>query len=50
MKILNKRELLLRLRNPEKVATVIENSKKVSEDEVIVNWGVDEVHWAIQTL
>ena len=44
MKILNKRELLLRLRNPEKVATVIENSKKVSEDEVIVNWGVDEVH------
>ena len=44
MKILNERELLLRLRNPEKVTTVINNSKKVSEDEVIVNWGVDEVH------
>lgn len=43
MKIVDNRALLLNLRNPAKVTTCIPKSKKLSEHEVIVSWGVDEV-------
>ena len=42
MKIVDNRALLLNLRNPGKVTSVIPKSKKLSEHEVIVSWGVDE--------
>ena len=43
MKIVDNRALLLNLRSPGKVTTCIPKSKTLSEHEVIVNWGVDEV-------
>ena len=43
MKIVDNRALLLNLRSPGKVTSVIPKSKKLSEHEVLVNWGVDEV-------
>ena len=43
MKIVDNRALLLNLRSPGKVTTCIPKSKTLSEHEVIVSWGVDEV-------
>ena len=43
MKIVDNRALLLNLRSPGKVTTCIPKSKTLSEHEVLVNWGVDEV-------
>ncbi len=42
MKIVENKALLLNLRHPGKVANVIPKSKKLSDHEVIVNWGIDE--------
>lgn len=38
----NNRAVLLRLKNPERVTTIIPKSKKVGAHEVLVHWGVDE--------
>jgi SNF2 family DNA or RNA helicase len=44
MEIVNNKALLLKLRHPQKVTTVIEKSREVRPNEVLVKWGVDEVH------
>ena len=44
MKILDNKALLLRLRNPQKVTTVIPKSRELPDNEVVVSWGVDEAH------
>ena len=44
MKIVENRALQLQLRNPTRVTTSIPKSKKLNEYEVLVYWGVDEVH------
>jgi len=44
MQIVDNRALLLKLRNPKRVTTVIPKSKEVGPDEVLVHWGVDETH------
>jgi SNF2 family DNA or RNA helicase len=43
MKILDNKALLLRLKNPNKVTTVVEKSRELPNNEVVVNWGVEEV-------
>ena len=42
MQIVDDRAVLLRLRDPERVTDVIPKSKKMSDDEVLVKWGLDE--------
>ena len=42
MEIINNRILLLNLRNPNKVTTVIPKSKQLEGNQVAVNWGLDE--------
>ena len=42
MEIINNKVLLLNLRNPNKVTTVIPKSRIVGENQVAVNWGLDE--------
>jgi len=42
LEIINNKVLLLNLRNPNKVTTVIPKSKAVGENQVAVNWGLDE--------
>ena len=44
MRILDNKALLLRLRNPQKVTTVIPNSQELPDNEVVVKWGIDEAH------
>ena len=44
MKVVDNKALLLRLRDPGKVTTVIPKSKELSGNRVVVNWGVDETH------
>lgn len=44
MQIIDGKALLLKLRNPKQVTTVIPKSKAISEHEVVVNWGVPETH------
>jgi SNF2 family DNA or RNA helicase len=44
MKIIDGKALLLKLRNPKRVTEVIPKSRVMSSDEVLVNWGIDEVH------
>ena len=44
MKIIRDKALLLKVRNPKAITTVIPKSKEVSMNEVVVNWGIDEVH------
>lgn len=44
MQIIDNKALLLKLRNPKQVTTIIPKSKAVGEHEVIVNWGVQEAH------
>lgn len=42
MQIIDNKALLLRLRNPEQVTTVIPKSKPVDANSVLVHWGVEE--------
>jgi len=42
MRIFENKAVALRLRNPDKVTSVIPKSKKLANNEVLVNWGVDE--------
>lgn len=44
MKIIDGKALLLKLRNPKRVTEVIPKSRVVRDNEVLVNWGIDEVH------
>lgn len=44
MDIIDNKALLLRLRNPKQVTTVLPESKLVSDHEVLVKWGVTETH------
>jgi len=44
MKIIDGKALLLKLRNPKRVTEVIPKSQAVRKNEVLVNWGVDEIH------
>ncbi len=44
LKVVDNKALLLRLKNPAKVTTVIPKSKELSGNRVVVNWGVDETH------
>jgi SNF2 family DNA or RNA helicase len=43
MEIIDNKVLLLNLRNPNKVTTLIPKSKIVGENQVAVKWGLDEV-------
>ena len=42
MEIIDNRALLLTLRNPNRVTTVIPKSKEVADNQVLVHWGLDE--------
>lgn len=42
MKIIDGKALLLKLRSPKQVTSIIPKSKEISESEVLVNWGVPE--------
>lgn len=42
MQIIENKALLLKLRNPDRVTTVIPKSKKISPNEVLVKWGLEE--------
>jgi SNF2 family DNA or RNA helicase len=42
MQIIDNKALLLKLRNPKQVSTIIPKSKVIGEHEVVVNWGVQE--------
>ena len=44
MQIIVNKALLLKLRNPKQVSTIIPKSKVIGEHEVVVNWGVQEAH------
>ena len=44
MQIIDNKALLLKLRNPKQVSTIIPKSKVIGEHEVVVNWGVREAH------
>jgi len=44
MKIIDGKALLMKLRNPKRITEVIPKSKVVRDNEVLVNWGIDEVH------
>jgi superfamily II DNA or RNA helicase len=44
VEIFNNKALLLRLRNPQKVTTVIPKSKELQDNRVLVNWGLEEAH------
>src|SRR6056300_1638866 len=44
MKIIDNKALLLRLRNPQKVTTVIPESQELPDNKVVVKWGIDEAH------
>ena len=42
MQIIDNKALLLKLRNPKQVTTIIPKSREVNPNEVLVNWGVEE--------
>ena len=42
MEIINNKALLLNLRNPQRVTTIIPKSKVLSDNQVVVKWGLDE--------
>lgn len=44
VKIVDNKALLLRLRHPNKVTKLVEKSRALPNNEVLVNWGVDEAH------
>jgi len=43
MQIIDNKSLLLRLREPNRVTSVIPSSHKVSDNEVMVKWGLEQV-------
>lgn len=43
MQIVDDKALLLRLKNPQKVTTIIPKSRELTDNKVLVNWGMDEV-------
>ena len=44
MRIIDSKALLLKLRNPKRVTEVVPKSEVVRDNEVLVNWGLDEMH------
>jgi len=44
MKILDGKALLLRLRNPNRVTSIIPKSKQIDNNEVLVKWDIDAAH------
>ena len=44
MQIIDGKALLLKLRNPKRVTETVPKSKEVGANEVLVNWGIDEMH------
>ena len=44
MRIIEDKALLLKLRNPNRVTKTVPKSKTVRDNEVLVNWGIDEMH------
>jgi len=44
VKILDNRALILRLRDPDKVTSVIPKSQALPDNKVVVKWGIDEAH------
>ena len=42
MKIVDDKALLLTLRNPAKVTSVIPKSRELANNQVLVNWGLEE--------
>lgn len=44
MQVIEDKALLMRLRNPAKVTTVIPKSKELKDNQVVVRWGLDETH------
>ena len=44
MKIIRDKAILLKVRNPKQITTVIPKSKELSMNEAVVNWGLDEAH------
>lgn len=44
MEIMKNKALLLTLRNPKRVTATIQKSQELEDNEVLVNWGIDEVH------
>jgi len=44
VEIMKNKALLLTLRNPKRVTATIQKSQELEDNEVLVNWGIDEVH------
>jgi len=44
MRIIDGKALLLKLRNPKRVTETVPKSTEVRDNEVLVNWGIDEIH------
>ena len=44
VEIYDNKALLLRLKNPAQVTTVIPNSKQLPNNKVAVKWGINETH------
>jgi SNF2 family DNA or RNA helicase len=44
MRIIDSKALLLKLRNPKRVTETVPKSTIVRDNEVLVNWGLDEMH------
>ena len=44
MQIIDGKALLLKLRNPKRVTETVPKSREVRDNEVLVNWGIDEMH------
>lgn len=44
MEIVKDKAVILKLRNPDKVTDIIPKSKQLTENKVLVNWGLDEAH------
>ena len=42
MQIIENKALLLKLRNPDRITTVIPKSKVLDSGEVLVKWGLEE--------
>ena len=42
MRVVNNKALLLKVRNPSKITTVIPKSKNIGDNQVLVNFGLDE--------
>ena len=42
MEIIENKALLLKVRNPQQITTVIPKSKELPGNQVVVHWGLDE--------